>query len=75
MARPTTLNENQVVSTRIEKTMYQTLHDLASLESLNSGKVVTVQELIRNALSYVYSDNEHLRESFRRSRAHIAKRY
>lgn len=74
MARPNTLNENLVISARIEKEMYQMLHDIAALESINTGGKVTVQELIRNALKFVYNDNERLRECFRRSRSHISKR-
>lgn len=74
MARKNHLDENLVISTRIEKEMYQMLNDIAALETINSGKKVTVQELIRNALEYVYTDNERLRESFKRSRAHIIKR-
>ena len=74
MARPNSLAENVVVSTRIEKEMYSMLQDLAALESINSGRVVTVQELIRGALHFTYSDNERLRESFRRSRAHVRKK-
>lgn len=74
MGRPNSLDENVVVSARIEVEMYQMLHDIAALETINTGRKVTVQELIRNALSYVYTDNERLRESFRRSRSHITKR-
>jgi hypothetical protein len=36
MSRPTVLEENLVVSARIEKSMYQMLHDIASLESINT---------------------------------------
>lgn len=75
MARPQMLDDNCVVSTRIEKEMYHMLHDIAALETINTGKKVTVQELIRNALKYTYSDNERLRESFRKSRSHITKRF
>lgn len=75
MARPNTLDENIVVSVRIEKTMYSMLHDIASLESISTGRVVTVQELIRGALQFVYTDNERLRESFRRSRCQVNKRF
>lgn len=75
MVRPNLLNENLVISARIEKEMYQMLHDIAALETINSGGKVTVQELIRNALKFVYSDNERLRECFRRSRSHISKRF
>lgn len=75
MGRPTVLDENIVVSARIETDMYELLRSLAALETINSGRTVTVQELIRNALNYTYSDNEHLRESFRRSRSHITSRF
>ena len=75
MARPNSLEENIVVSARIEKSMYQMLHDIAALETINSGRKVTIQELMRNALKYVYTDNERLRESFRRSRSHITTRF
>lgn len=67
------LHESQVISVRIEKRMYEMLRDLASLESLNTGRNVTVMELIRTALTYVYEDNERLREAFRRSRAVLKK--
>lgn len=75
MSRPKVLEDNLVVSVRIEKGIYETLHDLAALERINTGRPVTIQELIRNALTYVYTDNERLRESFRRSRAHIIKKF
>ena len=74
MGKRIILDDNFVVSLRIEKEMYQLLHDIASLESINTGNRVTTQELIRNALKYVYSDNERLRECFKRSRSHITKR-
>ncbi len=74
MARRNFLNDALVVSCKIEKDMLNTLQDLAALESLHTGRTVSVQELIRNALTYVYTDNERLREAFRRSRAHVSKR-
>jgi hypothetical protein len=74
MGRRKSLEDNTVVSARIEKSMYDVLHDIAALETINSGKVVTIQELIRNALDFVYSDNERLRECFRRTRAHLHNR-
>lgn len=68
MARKQQLEESLVISTRIEVNTYRVLQELAALESLSSGKTVSVQELIRNAINYVYTDNEKLRECFRRSR-------
>lgn len=75
MARPPVLDDNLVVSARIEKEVYQMLHDIAALETINTGRKVTIQELIRLALKYTYSDNERLRECFRRSRMHFKGRF
>lgn len=75
MARPQALDDNLVVSTRIEKEMYQMLNDIASLETMNTGRKVTIQELIRNSLKYTYGDNDRLRECFRKSRSHMTKRF
>lgn len=74
MARPNSLGETLVVSVRVETEMYSMLQDLSALETMNTGRIVTIQELVRGALQFVYSDNERLRESFRRSRAHVSKR-
>jgi len=73
MGRPK-LNNTVVVSTRLEKDMHERLHEIAALESLATGKKITAQELIRDALRFVYEDDERLRECFRRSRSHITKR-
>jgi len=75
MARPNSLGETVVVSARIKTDMHQMLQDIAALETINTGRPVTVQELIRNALEFVYQDNERLRECFRKSRSHITKRF
>jgi hypothetical protein len=74
MARPTLFKNSKVISTRMEADFYTILQEIAALETINTGRVVTCQELIRNALMFVYGDNERLRECFRRSREHITKR-
>lgn len=74
MARPKSLKENEVVSFRIEKEMMDKLRAISALESFNTGKCVSAQELQRRALEYVYGDNEVMRECFRRSRA-VNKKY
>lgn len=73
MARPMALDDNMVVSVRIEKGIYTMLQELASLETLHAGRVVSVNELIRNAINFTYSDNERLRECFRKTRMNINK--
>lgn len=75
MGRPAEFSDGIVVSVRMESEMYDMIKDIAALESINSGKKITTQELIRQAISFVYADNERLRESFRRSRSHINKKY
>jgi hypothetical protein len=60
---------------RIEKEMYQTLKDIATAETIRRGSQVHVQELIRDAINFVYVDNERLRECFRRSRYAGNKKY
>jgi len=75
MARPKSLGETMVVSVRMTTDMYSMLQDIAALETINTGRTVAMQELIRGALEFVYSDNERLRESFRRSRSHVTKRF
>ena len=74
MARPNSLGETMIVSVRIGTDMYSMLQDLSALETINTGRPVTIQELVRGALQFVYSDNERLRESFRRTRSYVSKR-
>jgi len=74
MGRPTSLVDSLVISTRIEKEMYHMLYDIAALETLNSTRKVTVQELIRGAISFVYKDNERLRDALRRTRSPLTSR-
>lgn len=64
-----------VVSTRIDADEYQRVQEIAALETINTGRLVTAQELIRDAITFVYGDNERLRECFRRTRQKIQKRH
>lgn len=75
MGRPPSIQNAVVVSVRMEKEMYNMLYDISALETINSGRPVSIQELIRHSLEYVYSDNERLRECFRRNRAHMKRRF
>jgi hypothetical protein len=72
--RPKTFKNSIVISTRLSFDQHQQLKDIASIESTHTKRPVTVQDLIRNAIKFVYEDNERLRECFRRSRAHINRR-
>ena len=74
MGRTKILSDTMVISTRIEKEIYCILCDIAAMETITTGKIVSVQELIRKAVKFTYRDNEMLRECFRKSRSHISKR-
>lgn len=74
MARPKILFKPIVMSMRIDEELHQIMQDIAYVESLRTGRKISVMQLARDALRYVYMDNERLRECFRRSRAHITKR-
>ena len=75
MARPSSFTKSIVVSTRFEADEYQKVQDIAALESINSSKKISAQELIRDAVKFVYGDNERLRECFRRSRQTVSRRF
>ena len=68
MARPISIPDSLVVSTRFASDEYKQLQEVAALESNYSGRVVTPSELIRDACRFCYADGERLREMFRLSR-------
>jgi hypothetical protein len=73
--RPRTIGAKEaVVSMRFDHEAYERIKEIASLESVYSGKNVTAAELIRQACNFVFEDNERLRESFRRARTHLHKK-
>lgn len=63
-----------IVRLRMEGEEYEMLQDLAALQSSVTGTIVSVQQLIRDAVTFTYEDNERLRFCFRRSRGHINRR-
>ena len=68
MARPKLYKHEQIVNLRLDGELYSLVKDLAAFESIHTGQVITIQNLIRYAIQYVYSDNERMRECFRRTR-------
>lgn len=74
MSRPSSFKNSRVVSVRIEDDIYRHIQQIAALETSYSGRLITANELIRDACEFVYEDGERLRESFRRSREHVNKR-
>lgn len=75
MVRPIKIVDSVNITTRVSSEMYDMLKEIAALETLSTGRVITSNQLIRDALQFVYGDNERLRESFRRSRAKTESRY
>lgn len=75
VGRPKGFKKCVVVSIKFEADEFEKVKDIAALETINSGKIVSAHQLIRDAVRFVYGDNERLRECFRRSRAHITKKY
>lgn len=74
MSRTKKFENSHVVSVRFEHELFEKMRELAALESIATGKQVYMLDLIRDACTFVYEDNERMRESFRRSRCHIIKR-
>lgn len=75
MARPILVPDSISISIRLESHMYDVVREIAALETLSTGKIISTNALIRDAIHFVYGDNERLRESFRRSRAAQSERY
>ncbi len=75
MARKKNPEPTEVKSIRLPSDLISVIREIAALETLTTGRQVYADELIRGALRYVFSDNERLRESFRRSRVSSARKY
>lgn len=52
----------------IESADYRLIQEIAAIESTVVGRKIHAADLIRDALKFVYRDNERLRECFRRAR-------
>ena len=66
--------DSYVFSTRLDYEQYHMLKTIAAIESSCLQENVSVQDLIRQAIKFVYEDNERLRECFRRIRSMNIKR-
>jgi len=66
---------SEMVSLRLDAQMHIQLKEIAALETSLSGKLVTMQDLIRNSLHFSYDDGERLREVFRRNKEKINKQF
>jgi len=64
-----------VLRIRFDQPTYSRVRDIAALETAQSGKITTATELIRQAVNFVYEDNERLRECFRRMRSTAMKKH
>lgn len=68
MVRPKKLKQTVLVTARIELEVYEVMKELAELETIRTGNVTSIQELIRNSVRFMYMDNDRLRETFRKTR-------
>ena len=75
MARKTKFSKQTVASIRFEEELYTLMIDLAHLETVRTGSVVTASQLVREACSFVYEDNDRLRECFRRARSSARRKF
>lgn len=75
MGRKRMYGEPFIASVRMDKGQFAELRDLAEAESIQTGRVVTAQSLIRQAINFVYDDNQRLRECFRRTRERTNRRF
>lgn len=64
--RPQSIPNSEVISIRFDSELFALVKDIASLECVVTGRQVSAHELIRNAVQFVYGDNERMREVFRR---------
>lgn len=67
--------KNVVLSIRFEEEEYARVKDIAALEAATTGHPVSIHGLIRDAVNFVYRDNERLRECFRRSREPVTRKW
>ena len=74
MARPASFKNCVVVTVRFEAEDYSKVQEIAALESITTGRSICASDLIREAVKFVYGDNERMRESFRKSRGIVKKR-
>ncbi len=66
--------KESIVNIRFDYDSYERIKEIARLETVYSGRVITACELVRQACNFVFEDNERLRESFRRARSHLHKK-
>ena len=74
MAKKKVSKDTYVLSTRLDYEQPHMLKTIAAIESSATQEPVSVQDLIRHAIKFVYEDNERLRECFRRVRGVQTKR-
>lgn len=68
MGRRKAVANSIVISIRLNEDDWNRVREIAALETLNTGVLVSSHELIRQAIRFVYEDNERLRDSFRRAK-------
>lgn len=64
--RPIVVENSTIISIRFDGEELRRLHDIANLERIVTGRNTTAHSLIRDAVWYVFSDNDRMRDCFRR---------
>lgn len=73
--RPKKFERSIEIKLKMECVEYEALKELAAYESMRLGRDIYVQALIRMAVRFTFSDNERLRECFRRTRFRESNRF
>jgi len=74
MGRKKLYGSVSTVNIKFETSQWANVQEIAALESAVCARNITGAELVRQAVHYVFEDNERLREMFRRSRVCLKKR-
>lgn len=74
MGIPKLYKDMTALTVRIDTQLYNMLTDISEQKSHELTSRVTVQDLVRRALMYVYYDNMAMRECFRHTRGSVTAR-
>lgn len=68
MGRRPLFKDEVQVACRMDKMMYRRLLELAAIQTTQNNNYTSAQELIREAITFCYFDNERLRKLFYKRR-------
>lgn len=71
--RPKKFAMDKCLKVRLPTDLYEIVMEIAFLENQTATRTVTCSDLIRDAVNFVYRDNERMRECFKRTRYHSTR--